>query len=170
MSEPVPVRPFIASEESLEWGEVAAPHGQAVILRKRLAQSAGGRQLGCSLTRIPAGKRGWPLHWHASNEEALYVLSGSARLRRPSGDVTLRAGDYVVLLAGPEGAHQIINEGAEDFTYLAISTMHPTDISVEPDSGKCVLFAGAAPGGLPEERSLFKFLRLDAEVDFWEGE
>ena len=160
----------ITNEASLPWIEVRAPHGEAVILRKRLAHSAGGRQIGCSLSSIPAGKRGWPYHWHAANEEALFVLSGSARLRTPSGETQLHPGDYVALVAGPEGAHQIVNDGASDFTYLAISTMAATDITVEPDSGKVGLFGGAAPGGSPEQRTIFKFLRADAEVDYWDGE
>lgn len=160
----------VVNPSQLEWIEVAAPHGEAVILRKRLAQASGGRQLGCSLTRIPQGKRGWPFHWHAANEEALYVISGTARLRLMESEERLAPGDWISLPAGPEGAHQLFADGDEDFVYLAISTMLPTDMSVEPDSNKVVLFAGSAPGGTPEERTLSKFLRLDAEVDFWHGE
>ena len=32
------------------------------------------------------------------------------------------------------------------------------------------LFAGAAPGSVPDKRSLFKFIRQDAEADYWDGE
>jgi uncharacterized cupin superfamily protein len=160
----------VVNEQDLDWIEVKAPHAEAVILRKRLGQAAGARQLGVSLSRIPAGKRGWPYHWHAANEEAIYVVSGEAVLRTPDGRTTLRAGDFVALPAGPDGAHQLRNESGRDFTYLAISTMTPTDITVEPDSGKVGLFGGAAPGGLPEERTIFKFLRSDADVDYWDGE
>lgn len=160
----------VVNESQLQWSEVRAPHGEAVILRKRLASEAGGRQIGCSLSRIPKGKRGWPFHWHAANEEAIWVISGTARLRMADGDVRLKPGDWVALPAGPEGAHQIHADGDEDFTYLAISTMLPTDMTIEPDSNKVGLFAGAAPGGSPSDRTVFKFLRMDADVDYWDGE
>jgi len=160
----------VVNERDLEWVAVEAPHGEAVIHRKRLGAAAGSRQLGASLTRLPAGKRGWPYHWHAANEEAIHVVSGSAVLRHPGGETRLGPGDFVALLAGPAGAHQLRNDGAEPFVYLALSTMTPTDITVEPDSRKVGLFGGAAPGGSPSERTIFKFLREDAEVDYWDGE
>ena len=46
---------------------------------------------------------------------------------------------------------------------------HP-DILVYPDSGKVGVFAGAAPGGPPQELTLRKFLSLSGEVNYWEGE
>jgi hypothetical protein len=41
---------------------------------------------------------------------------------------------------------------------------------VYPDSGKVGIFGGAAPGGAKEKRTFSKFLRGDAEVDYYEGE
>jgi hypothetical protein len=41
---------------------------------------------------------------------------------------------------------------------------------VYPNSDKIGLFAGSAPGGPKEKRTLSKFLRGDAEVDYYEGE
>jgi hypothetical protein len=48
--------------------------------------------------------------------------------------------------------------------------MIPADITVYPDSGKVGLFGGSAPGGRKEDRFLDGFLRLDARVDYWDGE
>ena len=41
---------------------------------------------------------------------------------------------------------------------------------VYPASGKMGLFAGSAPGGSKEARFLDEFLRMDAKVDYWDGE
>ena len=41
---------------------------------------------------------------------------------------------------------------------------------VYPDSDKIGLFAGSAPGGPKEKRTFSKFLRGDAEVEYYEGE
>lgn len=160
----------VVNESDLEWVEVRSPTGHAVIQRKRLAQVAGGRELGCSLTRIPAGKASWPEHWHAANEESLYVLSGEGLLRLAGEDVRLVAGDYVAMLAGPDGKHSLVNDSAGDLVVLFISTMREPDVSVYGRTPKIGVFAGAAPGGDPGKRTFSRFLRADAEVDYWDGE
>ena len=160
----------VVNESELEWTEVRSPSGHAVIQRKRLAWEAGNRELGCSLTRIPPGKAFWPEHWHAANEEALYVLGGVGRLRLVGEDVRLVLGDYVAMLAGPQGLHALANDGSEDLVVLFISTMREPDVSVYGRTQKIGVFAGAAPGGDASKRTISKFLRADAEADYWEGE
>jgi hypothetical protein len=44
------------------------------------------------------------------------------------------------------------------------------DVMVYLDSGKVGIIGGAAPGGPKEERTWSKFLRADAEVDYYDGE
>lgn len=138
--------------------------------RRQLGRPAGGRGLGCSHMEVPPGAAAWPYHWHAGNEEAIYVLQGRGTLRRGDGRFPIAAGDYVALPPGPEHAHQLINDGEESLVYLCLSTQREPDIGVYPDSGKVGLFVGSAPGGPKEERSLHCFLRADAEVDYWDGE
>jgi hypothetical protein len=43
-------------------------------------------------------------------------------------------------------------------------------VMIYPDSGKVGIFGGAAPGGPKEKRIFNKFLRGDAEVDYYNGE
>jgi uncharacterized cupin superfamily protein len=138
--------------------------------RRQLGAAAGGTGLGCSHMIVPPGKSAWPLHWHASNDEALFVLKGAGTLSVGEAQVRLRAGDYVALPPGPQGAHRLTNDGAEPLEYLALSTMISTDLSVYPESGKVGLFAGSAPGGSKEARFLDGFLRMEAKVDYWDGE
>jgi hypothetical protein len=67
---------------------------------------------------VPPGKSAWPLHWHASNDEALFVLKGAGTLSLGEAQVRLRAGDYVALSPGPQRAHRLTNNGAEPLDNL----------------------------------------------------
>lgn len=42
------------------------------------------------------------------------------------------------------------------------------DVIVYPDSGKVGIFVGSAPDGSKEMRTLHKYLRDDAEIDYWD--
>src|SRR5262245_47358562 len=160
----------VVNAEEMEWSFESAPDGSAPRQRKKLAAAAGGRELGASLYRMGAGAKPWPRHAHLANEEAIFVLAGEGELRIGERSVPLRAGDYVALPAGLATAHQIRNPGGAELVFLCISTMRAPDIIVYPDSAKVGIFAGAAPGGPPEQSTLRKFLALSPEVDYWQGE
>ncbi|MFN3200380.1 MAG: cupin domain-containing protein [Bradymonadia bacterium] len=144
--------------------------GKHHFKQTRLALAAGASQLGVSHVELPPGKRSWPRHWHAANEEGIYVLSGRGVARIGDEAIEVGPGDYVACLTGPEHAHQMINTGDEPLKYLCISTMHATDICGYPDSKKIGVFGGAAPGGQDEDRYIFGFMKADEYVGYWEGE
>ena len=161
--------PNVVNEQDLGWGEQS--HGERFgYRRKQLGSAIGGEKLGCSLYEVPPGRRAWPYHYHLANEEAIYVLEGSETLRIGEREVALLRGDYVAMPVGEIGAHQIINSSDKPLRYLFFSTMIEPDAMIYPDSNKIRLFAGSAPGGPKEKRTLSKFLRSDAEVGYYEGE
>ena len=139
------------------------------LTRKQLGMAADARKLGCTLVELPPGKRSWPLHY-AQNEEALYILEGQGRVRIGDRDVSVRAGDYVALLSGPDGAHQTFNDSTAVLHYLCISTMIEPEVNFYPESNRVGFFAGSAPGGDREQRFLEGFVSLDACQDYWAGE
>ena len=156
----------VVRADDREWTETE--RGETAFRRARLGARAGGERLGCSLYELPPGKRSWPLHYHAGNEEAFYVLAGEGTLRTGEDEgVPISAGDYVACPVGEEGAHQVVNSGDGPLRYLSMSTMEEPDITVYPETGKLGLFAGAAPGGPKEERTISKYVR-DEEVDYWD--
>jgi uncharacterized cupin superfamily protein len=162
-------RPNVVNENELEWGEHS--HGKRFgHRRKQLGSAAGGEKLGCSLYEVPPGRRAWPYHYHLANEEAIYILGGSGTLRIGGEEIQVSRGDYVTFLSRAEGAHQIVNTSDEPLRYLCFSTMAEPDVMVYPDSEKIGVFAGAAPGGPKEKRTLSKFLRNDAGIGYYEGE
>lgn len=156
--------------DALEWLREASPDGSAERFRKKLSAAAGGRAIGASLYRVPPGTRPWPRHFHTANEEAIYVLAGEGSIALGDAVVPLRAGDYVAIPPDAAHAHQIRNDSGGDLVFLCLSTMVHPDVVVYPDSGKIGVFAGAAPGGPPQDLTLRKFLSLAGEVDYWQDE
>ena len=114
----------------------------------------GGELLGASVYEIPPGEATWPYHLHYGNEELLLVLEGSPTLRTPDGEHELSPGDSALFPRGQEGAHQVLNRSDRACRVVVVSTMVAPEIGEYPDSGKLGLFAGAAPGGLAEERAV----------------
>lgn len=134
--------------------------------RKKLAAAAGGDSLGCSPYELPPGKKSWPFHYHAGNEEAIDVLAGTGRLRTPEGTGSLRPGDDAVFPAGDEGTHRVINDGDDTLRYLALSTMNDPDVTVYPDSETIGVYAGSPPGS-DDARTVSGYYRRDDDVDYW---
>jgi len=153
------------NEADVDWE--TEDHGDHHVKRKRLGVAAGGDGLGCSLYELPPGRRGWPYHYHAANEEALYVLSGEGTLRTPGGTQTLEAGDYAAFPATREGAHAVVNDGDEPLCYLIVSEMTDPDVTMYPDSDGLGVYVGSAPGRR-EERAFGGYYRQDDDVDFWD--
>jgi len=143
--------------------------GSVGFTRRKLGAAAGGERLGCSLHEVDPGKRAWPYHYHAGNEEALYVLAGEGRLRTPDGDRRLEPGDYVAFPTGPEGAHRVHNDGDDPLRYLVVSEMRDPDVTVYPDGDGVGVYAGAPPGGDESERYAAGYFRREDAVDYWTG-
>jgi uncharacterized cupin superfamily protein len=154
-------------ESELEWE--STERGAVEFRRKRLGGETANDELGCSLYEIPSGKRGWPYHYHTGNTEAIYVLDGEGELRGPEDErEPLEPGVYAVFPSGPEGVHQLENEGDEPLRYLAISTMNEPDVLRYPDSDTVGIHVGEPPGGDTEARLFDHYFRMDDAVDYWE--
>lgn len=174
------------NEAELEWTET--DRGEARFERKQLSEAADGDAIGCSLYELPPGHKSWPYHYHAANEEAIYVLEGTGTIRLataddadpddPATDGTVNAGaddthdvsagTYVALPADESGGHRVINDSEGPLRYLVISTMVEPDVTVYPDSGRFGVYVGSPPGGR-EERSLEGYYDAEDTVGYWDG-
>jgi uncharacterized cupin superfamily protein len=135
-----------------------------------IASSLGATKLGYNLTEIPPGKTAFPYHFHYVNEEMFLVLSGTGKIRMPDGTHPLKAGDLVCCPPGPDGAHQIVNDGSAPLRYLALSTVQDPEVVEYPDSAKYGVTVGRKPGASPQE-STFRVLAFKKDaVDYWAGE
>lgn len=138
------------------------------LRRGPIAERIGARQLGYRLIVVAPGKRSCPFHSHRGEEEMFFIIEGHGQLRYGTTKHSLRSGDIVSCpTGGPETAHQIINTGATELRYLAVSTKADVEICEYPDSGKFLASAGAVTAGADD----FDLMVHHADaVDYWEGE
>jgi uncharacterized cupin superfamily protein len=118
------------------------------------------KKLGAGFDILAAGKRSCPYHYHLAQEEMFVILQGRGTLRVAGEMLPVRAGDVVVVPAGPEYPHQFINTSDAPMHYLSISTQERPEICYYPDSGKLGAYA---PGHRMIQR------RAEA-LDYWDGE
>ncbi|MDQ0463282.1 putative cupin superfamily protein [Caulobacter ginsengisoli] len=144
--------------------------GDGKTFGARVAQAGpliGSTGLGVSLVVVPPGKSACPFHRHHVWHELFFILEGEGVTRLDGETRPVRPGDLIAAPAGKE-AHQIINTGATDLRYLALSADGPTDIVEYPDSGKIAVDAGMAPFDAAEP-SLNLFGRLVA-AEYYDSE
>jgi uncharacterized cupin superfamily protein len=137
------------------------------VRRTKLGHQAGCRDLGLSVYEIDPGGGPWGYHFHWANEEMLLVLEGQPTLRSPEGSRTLRAGDVVSFRRGPDGGHQIANDGEARVRILILSELNYPEVVVYPDSG----IVGAltrAPGSRSVDGEVIAWFRRDQAVDYGE--
>ena len=87
-----------------------------------------------AMVRIPKGKSYCPYHSHGAESELYLVVSGGGSIRDKNGTTQVSAGD--AFFFGPGEAHQLSNDGDEDFTYYVIADNPRSDSCYYPDSGK----------------------------------
>jgi uncharacterized cupin superfamily protein len=135
-----------------------------------IAPRLGAQKLGYNVTAVPPGKRAFPFHNHRVNEEMFFILEGTGEVRIGEAVYPVRAGDVIACPpGGREAAHQIVNSGATELRYLAVSTKLSPDIAEYPDSGKFGVLAEYPSGsGKPQT---FRFVGRESNaVPYWEGE
>jgi uncharacterized cupin superfamily protein len=130
---------------------------------KQRRKPLGGEKLPCGLWELPPGHKSFPMHAHLVTEEALFVISGHAKVRTPEGETPIGPGDYVSFPAGGV-AHQIVNDGTEPCVYVGMSAITGFDAVKYPETGKFATAFGVPGSG---KRYLF---REDQQVDYFEGD
>jgi len=139
------------------------PSGRYRLGMREIAEAAGARDLGYSITSIQPGARSFPFHFHHGEEEAFYVLQGRGLLRQGDGEgeeelIELSPGDAIAFPAGTGIAHQFINDGDAPFVYLALSNKVPSDTAEFPDSDKLLI------------RATRLIVRRTQRLDYFDGE
>lgn len=126
-----------------------------------VASPAQGNQTVVAFYSIPPHKSNYPFHYHSTNEEVFYIISGQGTLETSTGTTQVTAGDIIVCPVGEEGAHKLTNASdTENLVYLDVDTNHTPDIAFYPHSQKL----GVRLKGFREN------YKLESGVDYWEGE
>ena len=136
------------------------PPGYELGRAARVGSKLGATQLGLTLYELPPGQAVCPYHFEWTDEEWLIVVDGRPTLRTPEGERTLEPGDTVCFPAGPDGAHQVGNQGDVAARVALLSTKNPFGIAEYPDSDKVGVWAGGQ----------HYMLRRSDHLDYWDGE
>lgn len=115
----------------------AYPAGYADHCRGRskiaIGDLGGLEQFGVNLTRLAPGAASAHRHWHAKEDELVYMLEGEAVLVEDDGETVLRAGDAATFRAGVPVGHMIVNRSDRDAVFLEIGTRSSNEISTYTD-------------------------------------
>ena len=102
--------------------------------RTRLGDAAGLTQFGVNLLRLPPGAWSSQRHWHTTEDEFIYVLSGEVTLVTDAGEEVLRAGDCAGFKANDPDGHCLQNRSGHDATVLEVGTRDPANnVAYYPD-------------------------------------
>lgn len=88
---------------------------------RRLAPVGGLTQMGASHVVLKPGAWSSQRHWHDDEDELLVMLTGEAVLVEDGGRTVLRPGDVCAWAKGVANGHHVINESAEDCSFIAVS-------------------------------------------------
>ena len=121
-----------------------------------------GNQTVVAFYTLPPGKSAYPFHYHTSNEEVFYIISGSGILETSDENIPVRPGCVMVFPVGKTGAHKLTNSSkTEDLVYLDVDTNNTPDIAYYPHSNKIGI---RAAGGVRDNYF------MDNKADYYDNE
>lgn len=123
------------------------PHAGPCRARRwvRLGDAAGLTQFGANLVTLPPGTWSSQRHWHATEDELVFVVAGEVVLVTDAGEQVLRAGDSAGFPAGVRDGHHLQNRSDADAQFLVVGTRRDEDWGEYPDID--MTFARAPGGG-----------------------
>jgi uncharacterized cupin superfamily protein len=96
------------------------------------SDSGGLTQFGAFLEILEPGAQSSELHWHETEDEFVYLVSGTLILVEGDADATtetpMRPGDAAAFKAGAAVGHCLVNRGDMPAHYLVVGTRTTTDI------------------------------------------
>ncbi len=99
----------------------------------RLGDAAGLTQFGVNLVTLPPGTWSSQRHWHAVEDEFVYLLAGELTLVDDAGEHPMRAGDCAGFRGGDRNGHHFINRSDADALLLVVGGRDDADHGEYPD-------------------------------------
>jgi len=96
-------------------------------IRKRLGDAGGLTQFGVNLMTLLPGAWSSQRHWHDSEDEFVFVVSGEVVMVTDKGEELLKAGDCAAFAKGVADGHHLINKSAAPAILLEVGTRTPDD-------------------------------------------
>ena len=124
----------------------------AGIIRHALGDHADLDQFGVNLTTIPPGNASALRHWHRSEDEFVFILSGELVLITDEGEQLMTPGMCVGFKAGVENGHHLVNRSDKDATCLEIGSRIDGEECFYPDDNLRVV---VHDGGCRRDKSIY---------------
>ncbi|HVZ92602.1 MAG TPA: cupin domain-containing protein [Rhizomicrobium sp.] len=102
-------------------------------VRQRLGDVGGLTQFGVNLLTLLPGAWSSQRHWHSSEDEFVYVLSGEVSLITNRGEEILHAGDCAAFPKNEDDGHHLINRSDEPAICLEVGTRSSDDLCLYSD-------------------------------------
>jgi uncharacterized cupin superfamily protein len=101
--------------------------------KRSLGDMFGLTNFGVNLTRLAPGACSALRHYHAKQDEFLYILAGHPALVTNKGETMLAPGMCAGFKAGTGNGHHLVNPTNEEVLYLEIGDRTPGDFVIYPD-------------------------------------
>lgn len=135
---PVLTKETVAVDQSDGTGTPCGP------FRALLYSDSGGlTQFGAFEEILPPGSASSIKHWHAGEDEMIYVLQGEVTLLEGETQLALHPGDVATFKAGDPVGHCLQNRSGEEVRYLVIGTRAQADVVTYPDHDRVLHFTRA---------------------------
>jgi uncharacterized cupin superfamily protein len=99
----------------------------------RLGDAASLTQFGVHLLRLPPESWSSQRHWHALEDEFVWILEGEVVLVTDAGETPMRAGECAGFKAGDRDGHCFQNRSPRDAVLLVVGTRDDKDWGEYPD-------------------------------------
>jgi uncharacterized cupin superfamily protein len=127
-------------------GQKISQDGNEFTVKPIVAQ-ADVNQCRMNFVEVEPGSFAYGYHYHETDEEVFYIISGTGIVRTINGDVTVKAGDAITFPAGPEGAHVIRNgSDTEKLVYIDFDTNNLPEIVHFPDTNQVMAYGKFSNG------------------------
>lgn len=154
------VRRVNIREPQLRWDDEDPEGFRAGMFRP--GPDLGAKETGMTVYELPPGQAVCPYHYEYGEDEWLLVLSGRPSLRTPEGTQELDIWDVVFFPKGPDGAHQVRNDGDQPARVVMWSTVVLPSATAYPDSDKVGIWTGI--------RSEDVMVKRSSSVGYYDGE
>lgn len=107
------------------------------------SDSGGLTQFGAFVETLPPGSRSALKHWHTTEDEMIYMISGQALVHEGDDTYPLLPGEAATFKAGAPVGHCLENASDGPISYLVIGTRSDGDTVSYPDHDRVLRFARA---------------------------
>lgn len=104
------------------------------------SDSGGLTQFGAFVEILPPGSSSSIKHWHAHEDEMIYMIEGQATVHEGETSYLLNPGDAATFTAGTPFGHNLVNNSDAQVKYLVIGTRSQADTVTYPDHDRILKF------------------------------